>query len=121
MILSPPTASGRRPRQSLAVRPDFTWPAVGAGSPDNAVASGRSIEVEGTGRTLGLLATGTYGAVSGAGTLAYADGSRQPATIYFVGPPLRDKPVSRVDVPHVSGEPAVGVPTMHIFAMAVGG
>jgi alpha-L-fucosidase 2 len=136
---------------------DFVWPAVAAGSPDNAIASGQSIKVEGTGATLGFLANGTYGSVSGSGTVVYADGTRQafvlstpdwygaprpggdgaivapyqnrpgnqrqntPATIYFVGVPLQDKPISRVDLPNISAGPAAGVPTMHIFAMAVGG
>ncbi|MFC0529339.1 glycosyl hydrolase family 95 catalytic domain-containing protein [Phytohabitans kaempferiae] len=135
---------------------DFTWPSGGAGTADNAIASGQSIKIEGTGKTLGFLATGTYGAVSGAATIVYADGTRQPfvlgtpdwfgaprpggdgaivapyqnrpgnqrqntpATIYFVGVPLQNKPVSRVDLPNISSRPAVGVPTLHIFAMAMG-
>jgi alpha-L-fucosidase 2 len=136
---------------------DFTWPAVAAGSPDNTIASAQSIKVEGTGRTLGFLATGTYGTVSGSGTVVYADGTRQafvlstpdwygaprpgtnaaivapyqnrpgnqrqntPAAIYFVGVPLQDRAIARVDLPFVSSGAAAGVPTMHIFAVAVGG
>jgi alpha-L-fucosidase 2 len=136
---------------------EFTWPAVAVGSPDNAIASGQSIKVDGIGRTLGFLATGTYGAVAGSGTIVYADGTRQPfvlstpdwygaprpggdgaivapyqnrsgnqrqntpATIYYVGVPLQDKHISRVDLPNISSRPAANVPTMHIFAIAVGG
>ncbi|MGI5521342.1 glycosyl hydrolase family 95 catalytic domain-containing protein [Micromonospora sp. CA-259024] len=136
---------------------DFRWPQVAVGSADNAIAKGQALKVTGTGRTLGFLATGTYGAVSGPATVVYADGTRQaftlgtpdwygaprpggdaaivaayqnrpgnqrantPATIYFVGVPLQDKPVSRIELPNISAAPASGVPTMHIFAVAIGG
>jgi alpha-L-fucosidase 2 len=135
----------------------FTWPDVAIGTADNAIASGQSIKVTGKGKTLGFLLTGTYGAVSGAAAVVYADGTRQgftlsspdwfgaprpegdaavvapyqnrpgnqrnntPATIYFVGVPLQDKEVSRVDLPNISARAAAGVATMHIFAVAIGG
>jgi alpha-L-fucosidase 2 len=44
-----------------------------------------------------------------------------PATIYFVGVPLQDKEVTRVELPNISARPAANVPTMHIFAIAIGG
>ncbi|WP_249346546.1 glycosyl hydrolase family 95 catalytic domain-containing protein [Microbispora sp. H11081] len=59
----------------------FTWPAVAVGTPDNAIASGQSLKVTGTGRTLGFLLTGTYGAVSGPATIVYKDGTRQTFTL----------------------------------------
>ncbi|MFI7078839.1 glycosyl hydrolase family 95 catalytic domain-containing protein [Micromonospora sp. NPDC049903] len=59
----------------------FRWPNVAPGGADNAIASGQAISVTGTGRTLGFLATGTYGAVSGTGTVVYADGTRQTFTL----------------------------------------
>ncbi|WP_144127877.1 glycoside hydrolase family 95 protein [Catellatospora sichuanensis] len=135
---------------------NFRWPAVQSGAPDNAVATGQSIAVSGTGSQLGFLAAGTYGAVSGTATVVYADGTRQAftlgvpdwygppksgatsaivmayqnrpgnrrentaATIYYVGVPLSAKPVVRVELPNISAGPATGVPTMHIFAMALG-
>jgi alpha-L-fucosidase 2 len=43
------------------------------------------------------------------------------ATIYFVGVPLQDKEVTRVDLPNISARAAANVPTMHIFAAAIGG
>ncbi|MFI7604504.1 glycosyl hydrolase family 95 catalytic domain-containing protein [Micromonospora sp. NPDC049366] len=134
----------------------FRWPAVAPGGADNAIASGQSISVTGTGRTLGFLLTGTYGAVSGTGAVVYADGTRQtftlstpdwyggphaggtaavvtayqnrpgnqrvttPACVYHVGVTLQNKPVARVDLPNISARPAAGVPTMHIFAIAIG-
>ncbi|MEK8106180.1 glycoside hydrolase family 95-like protein [Micromonospora sp. M12] len=39
----------------------FRWPNVSAGAADNAIASGQTISVTGTGSTLGFLLTGTYG------------------------------------------------------------
>ncbi|RKR91840.1 alpha-L-fucosidase 2 [Micromonospora pisi] len=136
---------------------DFRWPAASAGTPDNVIASGQSVRISGSGRTLGFLATGTFGAVSGTATVVYVDGTRQAftlgtpdwfggprpegdaaivapyqnrpgnqrvntaATIYFVGLPLQHKAVSRVDLPNISARAASGVPTMHIFAIAIGG
>ncbi|MER7165685.1 glycoside hydrolase family 95 protein [Micromonospora sp. NPDC000207] len=134
---------------------NFRWPAVNPGGADNLVASGQSIAVTGTGRTLGFLATGTYGAVSGAGVVVYADGARQgftlgvpdwyggphaggaaavvtayqnrpgnqrqntAACVYFVGVALQNKAVARVELPDVSARPAAGVPTLHVFAVAI--
>ncbi|TCB98285.1 glycoside hydrolase family 95 protein [Micromonospora zingiberis] len=43
------------------------------------------------------------------------------ATVYVVGLPLEDKEVARVDLPNISARAAVGVATMHIFAIAIGG
>ncbi|MEU4773642.1 hypothetical protein [Micromonospora sp. NPDC023644] len=137
---------------------NFRWPDVSPGVADNAIASGQSISLTGTGRTLGFLATGTYGAVSGTAAAIYADGTRQtftlstpdwyggphaggtaataaivayqnrpgnqrvttPACVYYVGVALRNKQVVRVELPNISARPASGLPTMHIFAIAIG-
>ncbi|GIJ80716.1 alpha-L-fucosidase 2 [Micromonospora phaseoli] len=136
---------------------NFRWPNVAPGGADNAIASGQSISLAGTGRTLGFLATGTYGAVSGTAAVVYADGARQTFTlstpdwyggphsggtaaivtqyqnrpnnqrqntaacIYYVGVTLQNKAVARVELPNISARPAAGVPTMHVFAIAIGG
>ncbi|GLX10913.1 hypothetical protein Misp03_78390 [Microbispora sp. NBRC 16548] len=60
---------------------NFKWPNVTVGTPDNAIASGQSLKVTGTGKTLGFLLTGTYGAVSGPATIVYKDGTRQTFTL----------------------------------------
>ncbi|WP_338103623.1 glycoside hydrolase family 95-like protein [Micromonospora endophytica] len=135
---------------------NFRWPNVAPGGADNAIASGQAIGVTGTGRTLGFLLTGTYGAVSGAATVVYADGTRQSFTlsspdwyggphagatsaivmayrnrpgnqrenvavcVYYLGVALQNKPVARVELPNISARPAANVPTMHIFAIAIG-
>ncbi|WP_433318503.1 glycoside hydrolase family 95 protein [Micromonospora sp. CA-269861] len=135
----------------------FRWPNVSSGVADNAIASGQTIGVTGTGATLGFLLTGTYGAVSGTGTVVYADGTRQTFTlstpdwyggphsggtaaivsayqnrpnnvrqataacIYYVGVALQSKAVASVVLPNISAGPATNVPTMHIFAIAIGG
>ncbi|MEV4530251.1 glycoside hydrolase N-terminal domain-containing protein [Streptosporangium sp. NPDC049304] len=60
---------------------DFRWPAVPVGTADNAIASGQSIKLSGSGAKLGFLLTGTYGAVSGPATIVYKDGTRQTFTL----------------------------------------
>ncbi|MGW4679641.1 glycoside hydrolase family 95 protein [Micromonospora taraxaci] len=136
---------------------NFRWPNVSPGTADNAVASGQTIGVTGTGSTLGFLLTGTYGTVSGTGTVVYADGTRQTFTlsspdwyggphsggtaaivsayqnrpnngrqataacIYYVGVSLQSKAVAQVVLPNISARPAANVPTMHVFAIAIGG
>jgi len=54
------------------------WPAsAGTGKPDNAIASGQTITVPGSGNTLALLHTTSYGPVSATGTINYTDGTTQ--------------------------------------------
>ncbi|MEV0153794.1 glycoside hydrolase N-terminal domain-containing protein [Micromonospora sp. NPDC050686] len=43
------------------------------------------------------------------------------ATIYYVGVPLQDKEVSRVDLPNISARATANVPTLHVFGVAIGG
>ncbi|MGW0216543.1 glycoside hydrolase family 95 protein [Micromonospora chokoriensis] len=136
---------------------NFRWPNVSPGTADNAIASGQTIGISGTGSTLGFLLTGTYGTVSGTGTVVYADGTRQTFTlsspdwyggphsggtaavvsayqnrpnngrqataacIYYVGVSLQSKAVAQVVLPNISARPAANVPTMHVFAIAIGG
>lgn len=59
----------------------FTWPAAPAGQPDNVLANGQIIELSGSGRTLGLLTTGTYFPPPGTVTVTYTDGTTSTATI----------------------------------------
>ena len=61
----------------------FIWPNVAPGVPDNVVAGGQTIEVSGSGKTLGLLGTGDYGTATGTGTISYTDGSTQSFTLSF--------------------------------------
>jgi beta-glucosidase-like glycosyl hydrolase len=61
----------------------FTWPNAGPGAPDNVVAAGQTIDVSGSGSTLGFLGTSAWGASSGSGTITYTDGTTQPFTIGF--------------------------------------
>ena len=61
----------------------FTWPSGGACDADNVVAAGQTINVSGSGSTLGFLGTSAWGATSGTGTITYTDGTTQPFTIGF--------------------------------------
>jgi hypothetical protein len=56
----------------------FTWP---AGEPDNVVAAGQAFHLTGTGGTLGMLVTATYGPASGTGRIRYTDGTSDPFTV----------------------------------------
>ena len=61
----------------------FTWPDRQVGQADNVVAAGQTVDITGSGSTLGLLGTSTWGASSGSGTVTYTDGSTQPYTVGF--------------------------------------
>jgi beta-glucosidase len=59
----------------------FRWPDAAAGQPDNVLAAGQPITLSGSGSTLGFLLAGTYGPVSGNGTVIYTDGTTQSYTV----------------------------------------
>jgi beta-glucosidase len=58
----------------------FTWPDVPAGTPDNVVAAGQTIDLTGTGTgtDLGFLGASQNGTASGTVTVHYTDGTSQP-------------------------------------------
>jgi beta-glucosidase len=59
----------------------FTWPNVPVATPDNVVTGGQSIALAGSGSTLAVLGTGTFGTQSGQITVTYADGSTSTGTV----------------------------------------
>ena len=61
----------------------FTWPDAAPSSPDNVVAAGQTIDISGSGSTLGFLGASTWGPVTGTGTVTYTDGTTQQYTIGF--------------------------------------
>ena len=61
----------------------FAWPDAAPNNPDNVVASGQTVDVSGSGSTLGFLGASTWGPVTGSGTITYTDGSTQPFTLGF--------------------------------------
>jgi alpha-galactosidase len=71
------TAGGTISRGGLA----FTWPPAAAGQPDNVVANGQIIDADGSGSTLGFLATAGFGPAGGTGTVTYADGTTRTFTL----------------------------------------
>jgi hypothetical protein len=58
----------------------FTFPDVAAGTNDNTVAEGQTIDMSGSG-TLGFLVSASYGPDTGTGTITYTDGSTQSYTL----------------------------------------
>lgn len=55
----------------------LTMPDTAPGRPDNVIADGQRIALHGAGSALTFLVTGTAADAAGAGTISYADGSRQ--------------------------------------------
>jgi beta-galactosidase GanA len=59
----------------------FTWPDAAPAAPDNTMAQGQTIEISGTGSSLGFVAAANNSAESGTGTIYYTDGSTQGFTL----------------------------------------
>jgi hypothetical protein len=55
----------------------YTIPNVAAGTADNTVAEGQTINLSGSAADLGFLVSSSYGPASGQGTITYTDGSTQ--------------------------------------------
>jgi hypothetical protein len=60
---------------------DFDWPSTNV--PDNIVAGGQVLPVNGSGRLLGFLGASAFGNTSAPGTIVYSDGSTQSYTLSF--------------------------------------
>lgn len=61
----------------------FTWPDVAPGEPDNVVAAGQSVELEGSGGGLAVLGSGLGSGVSGQFVIHYSDGSASTGNLGF--------------------------------------
>jgi hypothetical protein len=59
---------------------DFTWPDSAPGQPDNTIAMGQTVIVQGAGTTLGFVGAGSP-QTTGTGTVFYSDGTTAPFTI----------------------------------------
>ncbi len=53
----------------------FTWPNVPAGTPDNVVTGGQTVDISGSGTDLGFLGSSQNGTASGIVTINYTDGT----------------------------------------------
>ena len=72
------TPTGLTPGQQVTIGgTTLTWPAVAAGTPDNVVTAGQTVELSGSGTDLGFLGASQNGAASGSVTVHYTDGSSQ--------------------------------------------
>ncbi len=75
-------SAGWQPGISVTVdNARFTVPNVPAGQPDNVLANGQQIGVNGSGSALSFLVTSTNGPAGGTGTITYADGTTQSYTL----------------------------------------
>jgi beta-galactosidase GanA len=59
----------------------FTWPAAAPAQPDNTMAQGQTVDVTGSGSTLGFLMAANNSAESGTGVIHYTDGTAQSFTL----------------------------------------
>lgn len=97
-------AAGWTPGRVLTVQgARLRWPRRAPGEADNVRAAGQEVRVTGRGDALAFLAAGTTGtAVTGAGTVTYADGTRSAyrltAPDWRTGPPA----TQAVALPHVN-------------------
>ncbi len=59
----------------------FTWPDTTPGQKDNAVASGQTVLLSGSGTRLAFLGTSTWGEGKGDGAVLYTDGTSEPFSV----------------------------------------
>jgi len=102
----------------------FTWPNVAVCTPDNILASGQTMLVNGTAgaTTLGLLGSSTNGGSSGLITINYTDGTSSTANVSFndwaSGPGSGDTAVATMAYRNAIGGGTQGI-TMYLFATTV--
>jgi predicted alpha-1,2-mannosidase len=102
----------------------FTWPNVAVCTPDNILAAGQTMLVNGTAgaTTLGLLGSSTNGGSSGTITINYTDGTSSTATVSFndwaSGPGSGDTAVATMAYRNAIGGGTQGI-TMYLFATTV--
>ncbi|NEY31495.1 SGNH/GDSL hydrolase family protein [Streptomyces sp. PRKS01-65] len=97
-------AAGWTPGRTLTVQgARLRWPHRAAGEPDNVRAAGQRVRVTGRGDALAFLVAGTSGtAVTGTGTVTYADGTG--SAYRLTAPDWRTGPLATkaVALPHVN-------------------
>ncbi len=59
----------------------YTWPSSAAGAADNIVASGQTVDISGSGTSLGILAAANNGTATGNVTVTYTDGTTSTSPI----------------------------------------
>jgi len=62
---------------------EIAWPDVAPGQPDNVVADGQTIAINGQGSTLGIIGASAYGSASGRFTITYENGTTTTADLTF--------------------------------------
>ena len=102
----------------------FTWPSVAAGAPDNILAAGQPMLLNGTAgqTTLGLLGSSSNGASSGTITIFYTDGTSSTGTVSFNdwagGPGNGDTAVATMPYRNSSSGTSQSI-SMYIYATTV--
>jgi beta-glucosidase len=77
-------AAGVTPGSTVTVGSvKLTWPSAAAGTADNVLAEGQTINLSGSGSSLVFLGAGDYGTATGTGTITYTDGTTQSFGLSF--------------------------------------
>ncbi|MEU8680171.1 SGNH/GDSL hydrolase family protein [Streptomyces sp. NPDC048611] len=94
-------------------------PRTAPGTPDNVVADGQTVAVQGRGEALTFLVAGTGGTASGSGTVHYRDGSRSGYEL--TAPDWRSGPLSTkaVALPHLNGPDGPAAGPARLYAVTV--
>ena len=102
----------------------FTWPNVAAGAPDNVLAAGQIIDMNGAAgqTTLGLLGSSSNGTSSGTVAIFYTDGTSSTGTVSFgdwaSGPAAGDTTVATMPYRNSSSGTSQSI-SMYIYATTV--
>ncbi len=100
----------------------FTWPTAVPGTSDNALASGQSVVLAGSGGRLGLLGAADYGTASGIATVVYSDGSTQSFTLtladWWSGTPAPGSDIVGT-FDHINTAQGRRNQTVHLYAVSV--
>jgi beta-glucosidase len=76
------TAAGEAPGATVTHDGiSYTWPSSAPGTPDDVVAEGQTVELSGSGSSLGILAAANNGSSTGMVTVTYTDGTTSSAQI----------------------------------------
>ncbi len=93
------------------------WPDIAPGSPDNVVADGQTVALDGQGSTLGIVGASAYGSASGTFTVTYADGTSTSGSVSF-SDWVDEQPASGTDFLATTGgwDPGGSIPVSLSYA-----
>ncbi|MFC3995668.1 GDSL-type esterase/lipase family protein [Nocardiopsis sediminis] len=113
-------AAGWGPGQPITLNQTrLTWPDSAPGAPDNVVADGQRVLVEGTGDALTLIATATGGDATGSGTVHYAGGGTAPLALSVPDWSTGPHPAKAVQLPVSSTAEGESASPVRLYTVTV--